>query len=222
MPNNSNAAAIFDVSNTTNVTLSAGVLVGEIIFNPGASAFTITAANNTTDALKIVGAGLNNQSGVEQALVAPEFGSFLGLPTVIFKGNALAGNLITLTASPRGGIRFQENSGADHTVIVGDRESAIVFADTSNAGSATITASGTDRASSYGSVVDFIFNSDAANAIVIAEGGTGGGGGGTISFADDSSGGLAQVQIFGNGTLHVSHSGAGSRLVRSKATASSL
>lgn len=209
VPNNSNAAAIFDVSNTTKVTLSARVLVGEIIFNPGASAFTITAANNTTDALKIVGAGLNNQSGVEQALVAPEFGSFLGLPTVIFKGNALAGNLITLTASPRGGIRFQENSGADHAVIVGDRESAIVFADTSNAGSAAITASGTDRASSYGSVVAFIFNADAANAILIAEGGTGGGGGGTISFADDSSGGLAQVQIFGNGTLHVSHSGAG-------------
>ncbi len=203
VPNDSNATAVFDVSNTTNVTLSARVVVGEIIFNPGASAFTITAANNTTDALNIVGAGLNNQSGVEQALVAPEFGSFLGLPTVIFKGNALAGDLITLTASPRGGIRFQENSGADHAVIVGDRESGIVFADSSNAGSATITAS------SYGCTVNFIFNSDAANAILIAEGGTGGGGGGTIYFADDSSGGLAQVQIFGNGTLRVSHSDPG-------------
>ena len=171
VPNAPDATAIFDFSNTTNVSLSGRTTVGEIIFNPGASAFTITAPDQMADALSIVGAGLSNQSGIEQALVAPEFGTFLGLPTVIFKGNALAGDLITLTAIPLGGIRFQESSGADHATIVGAAESAIVFADNSNAGSATITASGADQASSYGSDVNFIVNSDAANAILIAESG---------------------------------------------------
>jgi autotransporter-associated beta strand protein len=141
--------------------------------------------------------------------VAPEFGTFLGLPTVIFKGTALAGDLITLTASPLGGIRFQENSGADHAAIVGAEQSAIVFAGKSNAGSATITASGTDQASSYGSEVDFIGHSDAANAILTAESGSGGGGGGRVYFTDDSSGGLAQVRVFGNGTLLTDHNDPG-------------
>ena len=206
VPNSSADTATFDVSNTTNVSLSARTTIGEIIFNPGASAFTITAPDNTSHALNIVGAGLSNQSRIEQALVAPVFGEFsLGLPTLIFKGNALAGDLITLTASLGGGIRFQDNSGADHATIVGAEQSFIVFANTSNAGSSVITASGTDQSSSYGSEVDFIANSDAANAILIAEGGTGGGAGSRIYFTDDSSGGLAQVQIFGNGTLLVDH-----------------
>ena len=181
--------------------------MGEIVFNPGTSAFTITGPDNSAAALQIVGAGLSNQSGIMQTLMAPEYGTFLGLPRVKFKGNALAGDLVTLIASPLGGIRFQDSSGTDHAVIVGARESAVVFAGTSNAGSATITASGTDRASSYGCTVAFIFNSDAANATLIAEGGTGEGGGGTIDLTDDALGGLDRVQIFGNGTLLVSHNG---------------
>jgi autotransporter-associated beta strand protein len=210
VPNAPDVTAIFDVSNTTNVSLSGRTTVGEIIFNPGASAFTITAPDQMADALSIVGAGLSNQSGIKQALVAPEFGTFLGLPTVIFKGTALAGDLITLTASPLGGIRFQESSGADHATIVGAEQSAIVFAGKSNAGSASITASGTDQASSYGSEVDFIAHSDAANAILTAESGSGGGGGGgRVYFTDDSSGGLAQVRVFGNGTLLTDHNDPG-------------
>lgn len=205
VPNQPDATAIFDLSNTTNVTLSGKVVVGEIIFNPGASAFTLTAPNQTADALTIVGAGLSNQSGIEQVLVAPKYGTFLGLPTMIFGGNALAGELITLTTRVGGGIRFQENSGADRATVVGVAESAIVFADNSNAGSATITASGTGDARSYGATVNFIFNSDAATAILVAQGGTSEGGGGTVYFADNSSGGLAQVQVFGNGTLLVDH-----------------
>lgn len=201
VPNAPGATATFDFSNTTNVSLSGRAVVGEIIFNPGASAFTITSANNAANALSIVGAGLSNQSGSEQTLVAPEFGTFFGLPTVIFKGTALAGDLITLTASQRGGIRFQENSGGDHATIVCDEQSAIVFADKSNAGSATITVRGTDQVSSYGAEVDFIGHSDAANAILTAESGSGGGTGGRIYFTDDASGGLAQVRVFGNGTL---------------------
>ena len=209
VPNGPDATAIFDVSNTTSLSLSARTTVGEIIFNPGASAFTITAPDNVANALNIVGAGLSNQSGVGQALVAPVFGTFLGLPTVIFKGTALAGDLITLTASLRGGIRFQDNSGADHATIVGAAESVIVFADNSNAGSATITANGADQDSSYGAEIDFIFNSDAANATLIAEGGIREDDGGTIYFTDNSTGGLARVQVFANGTLLVDHASPG-------------
>src|SRR5262245_55516485 len=172
VPNAPDAAAIFNVSNTANVSLSDSTTVGMIIFNPGASAFTITAPDLISDGLSIVGTGPSNQSGIEQTLVAPRFTEFsLGLPTLIFKGNALAGDLIILTTTPRGGIRFQDNSGADHANIVGAAESVIVFSNSSNAGSATITANGADQTTSYGGEVDFIFNSDAGEAILIAQGG---------------------------------------------------
>ena len=206
VPNAPDATAIFDISNTTNLSLSGGAVVGEIIFNPGASAFTITAPDLMSDVLSIVGTGLSNQSGIEQTLVAPKFGEFsLGLPTLIFKGNALAGDLIILTTTPRGGIRFQDNSSADRANIVGVAESVIVFSNSSNADSATITANGADQTTSYGGEVDFIFNSDAGEAILIAEGGIRDDDGGRIYFTDDSTGGLAQVRVFGNGTLLTDH-----------------
>ena len=205
VPNGSGATAIFGISNTTDVTFSAPVAVGEIVFNPGASPFTIKATDGTTTTLQIVGAGLTNQSGIMQNVVSPENERFPGEATLIFKAGALAGNLVTLTASPSGGIRFQGGSGADHANIVGGNDSTIVFTDASNAGSATITAKGADQENIYGCIASFSVNADAADATLIAEAGTGGGIGGMIVFAgEDSSGGRAQVKVLGNGILHVS------------------
>jgi autotransporter-associated beta strand protein len=56
--------ATFAVSNTTNLSLSAGTEVNGIVFDPGAVAFTIT--NNPGVALTISGAGVTNNSGMLQ------------------------------------------------------------------------------------------------------------------------------------------------------------
>src|SRR5215472_9692635 len=47
VPNDPSDVASFAVSNTTNITCSAGVELDSIVFEPGASAFTITAPVDT-------------------------------------------------------------------------------------------------------------------------------------------------------------------------------
>ncbi len=55
-----------------------------------------------------------------------------------------------------------------------------------------------------GGYTQFSGTSNAGNALLIANGGTDGGKGGQISFYDNSSGGTATVQLFGNGELNIS------------------
>jgi hypothetical protein len=51
----------FDVSNTASVSLSRRAEVNEIVFNPGASAYTVTAT--TRSGLTLSGVGVTNNSG---------------------------------------------------------------------------------------------------------------------------------------------------------------
>jgi hypothetical protein len=66
-PNDATAVATFDVSNTTDISLSGPIQVGEIVFNPGASSFTMT---KQVPSLRIMGAGITNNSGTVQNLVS--------------------------------------------------------------------------------------------------------------------------------------------------------
>src|SRR5438034_11660263 len=75
VPNGPSDTATFDLSNITDVAVSASTTVNGIVFNPGGSAFMITA--NSFDLLTIVGTGIVNNSGVPQNFVNPS-SSFLG------------------------------------------------------------------------------------------------------------------------------------------------
>src|SRR5207245_9178359 len=66
-PNGPTDTATFTLSNTTGVSLSANTEVNGIVFNAGASAFTITAGPTLT--LTVSGAGITNNSGVTQNFV---------------------------------------------------------------------------------------------------------------------------------------------------------
>ena len=69
VPNGPSDTATFAFSNTTNVSVSVDpITVDSIVFNAGASAFTITA--NYGFRLDIVGAGIRNNSGITQTFVA--------------------------------------------------------------------------------------------------------------------------------------------------------
>ena len=192
VPHGSADTATFGVSNITQVSASVPYpfAVDSIVFNPGASAFTITKEPND-NALVISGAGITNNSGITQnfAVAVDAFGGYGG---IIFSNNATAGSLTVIT-----------NYGAmeDGASIGGFTE----FDDTSSAGNSTITSNG-GAAGDYtgGGSTTFIGASTAANATLIANGGAVfGANGGTILFLGASSGGTARVEIFGNGRLEM-------------------
>src|SRR3954471_20630519 len=67
VPNDPSAVATFDVSSITTISQDGEFDVAELVFNPGASAFTIFAHY---PGLNIYGAGMTNNSGVVQTLGA--------------------------------------------------------------------------------------------------------------------------------------------------------
>src|SRR6476469_2217757 len=67
VPNGTSDTATFDLSNTTNVSISANTEVNGITFTPTASAYTITVSPNLT--LTISGTGITNNSRVTQNFV---------------------------------------------------------------------------------------------------------------------------------------------------------
>ena len=69
IPNGPADIGTFSSSSRTSLSLSAATEVSEIVFNPGASAFTIAPkASDQVNVLTISGAGITNNSGITQNL----------------------------------------------------------------------------------------------------------------------------------------------------------
>src|SRR5919204_6148417 len=81
VPNGPSDTATFATSNTTGVSISANTEVNSIVFNAGASAFSITARPTLT--LTVSGAGIANNSGVTQNFVAA-VGSAGNIGSIVF------------------------------------------------------------------------------------------------------------------------------------------
>ncbi len=116
----------------------------------------------------------------------------------------------TLTASG-GGISFFSSSSAgtgnftnNGGLVSGARGGSIDFNLNSTAAAATITNNGGTVAGAGGGGTIFFGASSAGNATLIANPGTAGSGGGGIQFSNDSTGGTARVEVFGNGSLDIS------------------
>jgi outer membrane autotransporter protein len=107
--------------------------------------------------------------------------------TLSFGGHATAANaIITL------------NGGAAPVLSGGQ----LFFDGNATAGSATITNHGGTISGGQGGMTEF-FGGSAGNATLIANGGSNGGLGGLIDFRGNSTGGIAKVQVYGNGTLDI-------------------
>ena len=251
VPNSLGDIATFDNSNSTTVSISTtDTRVNGIVFNPGASAFTITANGNS---LVIGDGGITNNSGVTQTFATvrdPSSGEILligsaraGVDTafmigaaseILFKDvssadhaaftaestqyyfvdNATAEHATFLNkagAEPGGSLWFDNRSSAGNAIIVnegatkpGEYGGRLQFVSFATAGNATITANGGSNGGP-GGVVYFLQGSTAAASTLIANGGTGDStSGATISFFQDSTGGLARAQIYGNANLDIS------------------
>src|SRR5690349_19754549 len=74
VPNSPSDVATFEVSNTTSITLAQfNGISANIVFNPGASAFTISAPNDAN--LDFGNTGITNNSGLTQNFAAGPGGS---------------------------------------------------------------------------------------------------------------------------------------------------
>lgn len=168
VPNGPNDTATFDISNITDIDAtnndSLVTEVNGIVFNVGASAFTITVATFISFdlVLTISGVGITNNSGITQEFVAAGDAGVNHAGLIQFTNGATAGELTTFTSA-----------GAS---VLGFRGGVTQFFGTATAASATLIANNT-----------LSFD----------------GSGGLIQFADDSTGGTARVEVFGNGKLDI-------------------
>ena len=95
IPNAPSDTATFGVSNTTSITLTQfDNTSANIVFNPGASAFTITAP--VDGSLDFGSTGITNDSGITQNFAAGPGGS--DISELTFQGHATAGSGTVFTA----------------------------------------------------------------------------------------------------------------------------
>jgi len=253
IPNGPSDTATFASSNTRRVSISADTEVNGIVFNPGASAFTMTASSMFH--LRISGLGIANNSGITQNFVT-NISGIRG--SMQFFNTAAAGNLTVFTN--KGAIAFFDSSSAGsgtfttidgarldfdttssaangtfftkgETVSTGFSFGEIFFSGGSTAGNGTFTTTSGAVAGGFGAQTIFEGDSTAGNGTFFTNGGafsganaaaitvfeefstagnatlianSGSGVGGVIRFWDDSTGGTARVEVFGNGRLDVS------------------
>ena len=206
VPNGPDDTATFATSNQTHVSISAVTEVNGIVFNSGASSFTILPEDLPSADLEIVGTGIVNNSGIVQKFRITN-GLFSGM--IVFRNSATAGERSSFTNSPgytifldssnAGNSRFINNAATLPNTAFGETE----FQDSSRAGNGTFINTGAAVADADPGHVLFCCTSTAANAKLIASSGQGAGMGGQIIFDNDSDGGTARAEVFGNGNLDI-------------------
>jgi fibronectin-binding autotransporter adhesin len=199
-----------------NFVTNAASSQGEIVFSNSATAGSGTFTNNGGTVLHVGGgivdfegtssagngAFTNNGSTVNGATGGQtNFADSATAASASFINDggtgtgAGAGTTQFFGESDAGGGNFTNNGGA-----FGGRTD---FFDNSSASNGTFTTNGSSASGVNGGLLDFFGNSSAGSATLIANGGTSGGGSGLITFFDDSLGGFARVEVFGNGSLAI-------------------
>jgi autotransporter-associated beta strand protein len=211
VPNQSTDVATFDASSTTQISISFAapdrIDLDSMVFNPGASAYTVTAA--PTASVYLDGAGIINNSGVTQNLVTQSSTTTYGYYS--FSGNAAIVGPVIITNSasqmvyPGGEALFNDASSAGEAIIINEGGAAkqvgggvTIFTGSATAANAAITVEGGKMPHSHEAQVNFNENSTAGNAIITATGGRGfRSTGGTINFRDGSTAGHALITATG-------------------------
>jgi autotransporter-associated beta strand protein len=199
VPDGPSDTATFGVSNTTAISASDQEVKG-IVFDPGASAFTITCENGAD--FIISGTGVTNNSGVVQNFAANPRPATSGTNYLKFFNSANAGSNTQYTAvgadtqvNYGGVIEFLDTSSAGSAVFIVKSGKAhndnppgvLVFSDASTAGDATITNNGGPS----GGVVSFQGTSTAGNAFIMTNG----------ARHSDDQGGVTSIANGGNATI---------------------
>jgi len=183
IPNGPEDTATFGRSREKSPFFSAATEVNSIVFNRGASAFTINASIPGA-ALTISGIGIINDSGIVQNFVVSA-----GNPTQLnFTNSAVAGSLTVIT----------NNAGTSDFSF----ERRTFFFDSSSADQTAIINEGSDFNDTVAGSTQFLDNSTAGNATVLNEAGLGSDGlGGITSFLGSSNAGNATLTNPGGGYI---------------------
>jgi autotransporter-associated beta strand protein len=221
VPNGAADTATFGVSGTTGLTFSTSVEVDGIVFDSGASSYTITPPSGVS--LTMSGAGVTNNSGTTQNFVAAAGNAPGGVGgEIIFANSAAAGASSTFTnpggaaTNANGGLTYFLNtaSGGSTTIINGPATvggqfggigGATYFENTSTAGGATITNNGnTANDVVYDPGSTHFLNSSSAGSATIINNNLAAAGvndlGGLIAFEDNSSASTAMITNNGGDT----------------------
>lgn len=185
VPNGPSDVATFGISNQTNVLLVRSAVVDSIVFDAGASAFTVTSMARPESGanLSFAGTGVINNSGINQTFVTQVVEGVIGLGSISFFNEATAGSSTTFINSS-GPTGFQYGGITD-------------FFDSSTAGNATIVNEGSPAFGQSGRL-EFRDNTSAANSFILNHGGTDAvTGGGETDFYDSST--ADQVTAICNG-----------------------
>src|SRR5216684_1747611 len=181
-PNGPADTATFQSSNTTGVSLSLNTEVNGIVFNAGASAFTITTPASFQ--LTISGVGITNNSGIAQHFVAGVDGA--GNFGVMLFGNSATASSLTIFATTgsmlsgaTGGLvefaqtatagqgAFNNNGG----VVNGAFGGGTSFFGTSTAANGTFANNGSAVSGAFGGQTNFFDSSRAGNGVFTTNGG---------------------------------------------------
>ena len=176
VPDGPSDTATFGVSNITNVSLSTAREVNGIVFNSGASGFVVNST--PTNSLTISGAGITNNSGINQSfrVSADAAGHSDG---VELTNGAAVGSSVTFTVD--GGTSNGMFGGGLH------------FGDTSSAGTATLIANG--GTSGLGGVITFDGDSNGGTSrIEVFDNGT-------FDISAHNSPGVTIGSLEGNGSV---------------------
>jgi autotransporter-associated beta strand protein len=198
VPNGPGAMATFDLSNTTDVSISEDTEVNGIIFTSAATnPYTVTASPELT--LTISGVGIKNNSGIAQKLVAAVDASG-NFGRILFTTSATAESCIftndgSFFGSRGGSTEFYDSSTAANASFTnrsgsGTGTSATIFFDTSTAANGMFTNEGGDTAGTpfaEGGQTIFFDASTAGNGIFTDNGATASGGFGGDTVFDDRS-----------------------------------
>src|ERR1051325_11166860 len=174
VPNGPSDTATFAVSNMTEVPLSSNVDVNGLVFDTGASAFTITTPPSLR--LRVSGTGITNNSGVvQQFVLTAEDALFGDRGTMRFTNTASAGELTTYT-NARGIIGFLDSASAAVATFINEGNQTLgwvgvtFFSGDSSAGNATFYNNGSAAAFHYGGMTNFYDSSTGANGNFIIDG----------------------------------------------------
>jgi autotransporter-associated beta strand protein len=168
VPNMPADTASFGLSNRTSISTSASFGLNGMVFNPGASAYTIS----TTDFITISGTGIVNNSGVTQNIIAAVDKSFGDYGIIYFTNNATSGE----------SVNYDVKGGPRDDFIGGQ----ITFYDNSSADGGVFTTSGGLRLGASGSEIHFYDESTAAHVTLICNSGAPGAAWGAIGFGGKS------------------------------------
>jgi len=214
IPNGTGDVATFGTSDTTDISLpTSQIEVDGVVFNPDASAFTISGTSAIDQSvLTFSGAGITNNSGVTQTFVS----NSTWIEGMVFHNQATAGAQTTLSIkdSSVSAIGFHDQASAGSATILipgngdfGDGNPEVLFYDSATADHSTMIAAGGSGDHGEGAAIIFFDSSTAANAAITVTGATNptAYGGGILIFEGSSTAGASIIT--NEGTSIVASSG---------------